>query len=128
MTRLATFIPEIDRLPRIPQAVRVVQIGLAGGIGYCHLNEYARNPHFHLWGGYDLFPNEPKVAEAIARVLKMGGRFYRSFEEVLADSDVEAVDICTPHHFHRPMAIAALQAGKHVLVKNRWHRILTIWM
>lgn len=105
-------------LIRRSDAVRVVQVGLAGGIGFCHLNEYAANPYFNLVGGYDKYPENPKVAEAIERISKAGGRIYRSFEEVLADPLVEAVDICTPHHFHRPMAVAAFQAGKHVLVEK----------
>lgn len=105
-------------LVRRPDAVRVVQVGLAGGIGFCHLNEYAANPYFKLVGGYDKFPTHPKVAEAIAPLRQAGGRIYQSFEEVLADPHVEAVDLCTPHHFHRPMAVAAFQAGKHVLVEK----------
>lgn len=32
--------------------------------------------------------------------------------------DVDAVTICTPHHLHAPQAIAALQAGKHVLLEK----------
>ncbi|MEI8197444.1 MAG: Gfo/Idh/MocA family oxidoreductase, partial [Phycisphaerae bacterium] len=118
MTRLASIVDLPATLSPRPDAVRVAQIGLAGGIGYCHLNEYSRNPHFKYVGGYDLYPHDPKVAEASARILKMGGRIYHSFEEVLADPNVEAIDICTPHHFHRPMAVAAFKAGKHVLVEK----------
>lgn len=32
--------------------------------------------------------------------------------------DVDAVTICTPHHLHAPQTIAALQAGKHVMVEK----------
>lgn len=117
MTRAAAIAPDL-LAPRNPNAVRIAQIGLAGGIGYCHLNEYASNPHFQLLGGYDLYPHDPKVADAIARLLKTGATFYRSFEEVLADPAVEAIDICTPHHFHREMAVAAFRAGKHVLCEK----------
>jgi len=99
-------------------AVRIAQIGLAGGIGYAHINEVEKNPHFLCVGGYDLYPNDPPVAAAMERIAKNGGKIYRSFEEILAAPDVEAVDICTPHHFHRPMAVAAFQAGKHVLVEK----------
>lgn len=34
------------------------------------------------------------------------------------DADVEAVFICTPNHLHEEQAVAALQAGKHVLVER----------
>jgi UDP-N-acetyl-2-amino-2-deoxyglucuronate dehydrogenase len=37
---------------------------------------------------------------------------------ILADDRVDAVSICTPHRLHAPMAIAAAEAGKHVLVEK----------
>lgn len=43
---------------------------------------------------------------------------YRSFEEMLADPEVTVVDICTPTHTHRDLALAALKAGKHVLCEK----------
>src|SRR5262245_50889858 len=43
---------------------------------------------------------------------------YPEFDQLLADPDIDLVDICTPPHLHPPMAIAALQAGKHVLVEK----------
>jgi predicted dehydrogenase len=38
--------------------------------------------------------------------------------EALKNPDIEAVDICLPTHLHAPVAIAALRAGKHVLVEK----------
>jgi len=43
---------------------------------------------------------------------------YRTLEEMLADPLVEAVDLCLPTHLHAPRAIAALRAGKHVLIEK----------
>ncbi len=37
---------------------------------------------------------------------------------MLAEADIEAVDICTVHDQHAALAIAALQAGKHVIVEK----------
>lgn len=42
----------------------------------------------------------------------------KDFRKVLADKDVDAVFIATPDHWHAPMAIMALQAGKHVYVEK----------
>ena len=39
-------------------------------------------------------------------------------EEVLADPAVDAVSICLPHHLHLTIGLAALNAGKHVLVEK----------
>ena len=43
---------------------------------------------------------------------------YRSFEQMLADSQVEAVVVATADQFHVPLALKALEAGKHVLVEK----------
>ncbi len=54
-------------------------------------------------------------AEEFAR--KHGARrWYASFDQLLADPEVEAVAISTPHYLHFPQAVAAIEAGKHVLV------------
>ena len=39
---------------------------------------------------------------------------YNDYYKLLADPDIDAVFIMTPEHLHRDMAIAALEAGKHV--------------
>ena len=43
---------------------------------------------------------------------------YRKWQEAVADPAIEAVDICLPTSLHAPAAIAALEAGKHVLVEK----------
>ena len=43
---------------------------------------------------------------------------HRDFREVLALRDVDAITIATPDHWHTPMAIAGLAAGKHVYVEK----------
>lgn len=45
-------------------------------------------------------------------------RAYRDIEEVVADPQVQVVHVCTPNHLHRPMAQAALEAGKHVVCEK----------
>jgi len=43
---------------------------------------------------------------------------FTSHEQLLASDACEAVLICTPHYDHTTIGIAALQAGKHVLVEK----------
>jgi predicted dehydrogenase len=45
-------------------------------------------------------------------------RKYRTLEEALSDPGVDAVDLCLPTDQHGTAAIAALRAGKHVLVEK----------
>jgi predicted dehydrogenase len=42
----------------------------------------------------------------------------KDFRNILALKDVDAITIATPDHWHAPMAIAGLQAGKHVYVEK----------
>ncbi|MBN8249359.1 MAG: Gfo/Idh/MocA family oxidoreductase [Verrucomicrobia bacterium] len=45
-------------------------------------------------------------------------RAYRDPAELFADPEVQAVDICTPTHTHVEFSLAALAAGKHVLLEK----------
>jgi predicted dehydrogenase len=47
-----------------------------------------------------------------------GIKTYAKYDDMLADSEIDLVDICTVTDQHAPMALAALQAGKHVLVEK----------
>jgi predicted dehydrogenase len=67
-----------------------------------------------LWGLCDLNPE--RVAKFSSRY--PGVRTSDSFDEVLADPEVNAVSIATPPATHYPLARQALEAGKHVLVEK----------
>jgi predicted dehydrogenase len=45
-------------------------------------------------------------------------RVYSDYRALLDDPDVNAVEILLPHHLHRAVAIAALEAGKHVSLQK----------
>lgn len=45
---------------------------------------------------------------------KLPVKRYLTYQEMLADKDIDAVIIATPDHHHAPIAIAAAKAGKHV--------------
>jgi predicted dehydrogenase len=45
-------------------------------------------------------------------------KVYRDFAEMIADPEVELVDICTPTARHSAQVIAALKAGKHTLCEK----------
>ncbi|GIX05941.1 MAG: oxidoreductase [Candidatus Poribacteria bacterium] len=56
-------------------------------------------------------------AETFAKEFRVP-RVYNDYRELLQDPEIDAVTICTPHHLHAPIAIAAAQHGKHVLVEK----------
>lgn len=47
-----------------------------------------------------------------------GIKKYRNLEDMLADKDIDMIDVCNPTHLHPECAIKALQAGKHVFVEK----------
>ncbi|MHC2576422.1 putative dehydrogenase [Bradyrhizobium diazoefficiens] len=45
-------------------------------------------------------------------------RVYRSFAELIADGELDVIDICTPPNLHAEMIVASMQAGKHVICEK----------
>ena len=91
--------------------LRVGIIG-AGGIAGVHAEAYARMPEtVDVTAVGDV---NAAVAEALAG--KLGATPHEDYRAML--SAVDAVDICLPHHLHADAAVAAAQAGKHILCEK----------
>jgi hypothetical protein len=45
-------------------------------------------------------------------------RTYRDFSSLLADEEIDIIDICTPPALHARMIVEAVQAGKHVICEK----------
>jgi len=93
--------------------LRVGIVG-AGHVSDLHAKAYQNEPRAEIVAVCD--PNEDA---AIARSLAWGAsHFYNNYDELLANPDIDAVEILTPNYLHAAMAIKALQAGKHVSVER----------
>ena len=80
-----------------------------GGMGSWHAQCFLNSDAVHLSGIYDIDPSKSKQAE------DKGIRAYHSWQEVLADGEVDFVTLAVPNELHRPLAIEAMAAGKHVV-------------
>src|SRR6202161_2493015 len=60
---------------------------------------------------------DPGEAEDAARTLGIP-KSYGSYEELLADPQIEAIYNPLPNHLHVPWSITAAEAGKHVLCEK----------
>lgn len=91
------------------EPLRVASIGLGwwGGM----LAEKARLAGIEL---VRCFARTPETRDEFAE--KHGVRSASSYGEVLADDDVEAVLVATPHSTHADLAVEAASAGKHIFV------------
>ncbi len=94
---------------------KTVSIGIigCGAVARFHAESILAAENATLAGFADV---RKESADAFAR--EYGARAFFSVEEMLASADVDAVSICTPSGFHVTTALAALAAGKHILVEK----------
>src|SRR6266478_3411335 len=59
-----------------------------------------------------------KFVDSVQRETGESPATDQDFRKILEQKDVDAITIATPDHWHAPMAIAGLQAGKHVYVEK----------
>ena len=95
------------------KTLKVGVIGV-GGIADTHFPGWRESPHAEVIALADVDGAvlQAKGAEQQVEVL------YEDPEQLIRNADVDIVDICTPNAYHAPLAIAALEAGKHVLCEK----------
>ena len=93
----------------------MIGIGIigAGYFGAIHARAIATLPDARVAA---VCRQDADAARAFAR--EHGGNAHTHWQAVLDDPSVDAVVIATPHHLHAGMAIAAAQAGKHILLEK----------
>lgn len=94
------------------EKLRVGVIGL--GMGRHHVTEFQKHPGATVVAVSDL--NE-KLLNEIADKNNVEKR-YTSAEEMLAKEKLDVVSVATPNKFHKPLAVAAFEAGCHVLCEK----------
>ncbi len=105
--------------------IKVGMVGM-GGMGWFHVSKLCQMPNVQIVALADITPerleaknavqiniagdNKPVDLSAVAR--------YTDASRLIAEADVDVIDICLPTYLHAPYAIEALQHGKHVLCEK----------
>lgn len=95
------------------QMLHIGMIG-TGSISDLHMRCYAKNEDAVIYAICDL--NEERAKAAAQKYDAQS--VYTDYREMLEDPHVDAVSICTWNNTHAEFAIAALEAGKHVLLEK----------
>ncbi len=93
--------------------IRVGFIG-CGRISDLHYAAYAECPEARVTAVCDANPETVATRQQDWNVSKA----YADYRELLADPDVDAVEIITPQPLHESMVIEAARAGKHIAVQK----------
>ena len=98
--------------------VNFAVIGLHGR-AYAHLESIRQNKDAMITHCCDVDKRElDKFTSAVKKQFGQSPVTQKDFRKILESKDVDAITIATPEHWHAPMAIAGLQAGKHVYVEK----------
>ncbi|WP_439583662.1 Gfo/Idh/MocA family protein [Dyadobacter bucti] len=94
-----------------------IRLGIIGtgsrGAGLCTLIK--EMPEIALVACCDIIPENLQKGLSLA---EKGAKGYTDYRKLLEDKSLDAVVIATPLYLHYPMAIAALQAGKHIYLEK----------
>ncbi|WP_409345073.1 Gfo/Idh/MocA family protein [Paenibacillus sp. MBLB4367] len=94
--------------------IRIGIIG-AGNIANVHINDYLKlQDECEITAITDV---ALPLAEQRAKEYGIPN-VYRTAEELIGSDEVDAVIVAVPNKFHAPLAVAAMEAGKHVLLEK----------
>lgn len=95
------------------QPLKIGVVG-AGSISNSHLGSYQNNERADIYAVCDI--NEARAKDKADQY--GADKVYTDYRELVADPAIDAVSICTWNNSHVEIAIAALEAGKNVLVEK----------
>ena len=116
---LGTTAKSYSRILGANDRLNFAVIGL-NGRGYAHLDSLKANKSVaRISHVCDVDTNIlKKFADATTKEMGEAPDAVVDFRQILEQKNVDAITIATPDHWHAPMAIAGLQAGKHVYLEK----------
>jgi predicted dehydrogenase len=95
------------------QNLRVGVVGM-GWAGETHLKAYLQVPGVEVVAVAD--PREDRLAQ-LKNAYNLPG-IYADYRELIERDDLDIISVATPNYLHEPVAVLALQSGKHVLCEK----------
>jgi predicted dehydrogenase len=96
--------------------MNTIKVGLLGGGGIV-------DAHIRGYRAYADAIEVIAVADVVEetarrRAAELGAAAYTDFRQMILEAELDAVDICLPHHLHAEAIVIAAQAGKHILCEK----------
>ncbi len=92
-----------------------VAIHGAGNVAHAHAASWLKNPHAKI---VSVSSRKKDSAERLIEKLGLDCEASDDYEQVLKDDRVDIVNLSGPNHVHTPQAVAAAEAGKHILIEK----------
>src|SRR5438105_3279273 len=94
---------------------KIVRVGVVGlGMGRLHIQHYQKSTHAKVQAVCD---QDAALAKKVADEFAVPQTFS-DFEKFLAEAEVDAISLVVPNFLHKPMTVAALDKGLHVLCEK----------
>ncbi|MGB9618910.1 MAG: Gfo/Idh/MocA family oxidoreductase, partial [Armatimonadota bacterium] len=121
---LAQAAPAPGRVIGANDRINIGFVGV-GGMGSGHVNmvkQLSQDQNVQIVAVCDVW--EKRRQENKDRAGLSDSQVYSDYRKLLENKDIDLVVIATPDHWHAPIAIAAMEAGKHVYVEKPMCRYL----
>lgn len=93
-----------------------IKVGLIGGGGIATAHIRGFREHADRIVATAVADVVPATLEARAAELGVPG--FADYADLIREADIDAVDICLPHHLHKDAIVRAADAGKHILCEK----------
>ncbi len=98
---------------------RLIKIGIIGCGGIAngkHMPSLKKVKDCEMVAFCDIVPE--RAEKAAKQYGAPGAKVYTDYRELLADSEIEVVHVCTPNRSHSFITVDALESGKHVMCEK----------
>lgn len=101
-------------MKRVYQKREKYEVGIIGygGMAEYHYKKIQKPQGIHFLAAYDI--SEVRLNKAAAAGLEI----YHTLHEFLSDERIDIVLVATPNNYHKELAMAAMNAGKHVICEK----------